>query len=56
MPHHICCANKSSGGGEFFSSSAINQYAPSKVIEPIHHGKYTHNSRKNRSRILKPFH
>jgi aminopeptidase N len=42
MPRHVCCANKS-GGGEFFSSSAINQYAPSKVIEPIHHGNYTNH-------------
>ncbi|RCH82376.1 hypothetical protein CU098_001740, partial [Rhizopus stolonifer] len=34
MPHHICCARYS--GGSFFSATAKNQYAPSKVIEPVH--------------------
>ncbi|KAI8375207.1 peptidase family M1-domain-containing protein [Blakeslea trispora] len=34
MPHHLCCSSK--GGDSFSSASAVNQYAPNKVIEPIH--------------------
>ncbi|OBZ84302.1 Glutamyl aminopeptidase [Choanephora cucurbitarum] len=34
MPHNLCCSSK--GGDSFFSASAVNQYAPNKVIEPIH--------------------
>ncbi|KAI8968862.1 hypothetical protein BDF20DRAFT_129560 [Mycotypha africana] len=36
MPHNSCCSRKS-GAAEFYSNSAVNQYAPNKVIEPIRH-------------------
>ncbi|CAO3692350.1 unnamed protein product [Rhizopus microsporus] len=34
MPH--CCYSKGSKDNKFCSSNAFNQYAPNKVIEPIH--------------------
>ncbi|KAI8879234.1 hypothetical protein K501DRAFT_257181 [Backusella circina FSU 941] len=34
MPHY-CCSSRALGA-DFCSSNAVNQYAPSKVIEPIH--------------------
>jgi hypothetical protein len=38
MPHY-CCSSKALGA-DFCSSNAANQYAPSKVIEPIHLGSF----------------
>ncbi|RCI02732.1 hypothetical protein CU098_010214 [Rhizopus stolonifer] len=34
MPHNICCTKR--GSDSFFSATATNHYAPSKVIEPVH--------------------
>lgn len=39
MPH-TCCSSKRIGAVGFHSPTATNQYAPNKVIEPIHIGIY----------------
>lgn len=40
MPHTCCCSERTDSVG-LWSPNASIQYAPNKVIEPIHLGKNT---------------